>query len=111
MGYHQTIKNPDSIPVTVFSTRYDHVEFVILPFSLSNASATFMSLMSKVFGNESDKYFNVYLEGISVYSKTLKNHLGHQEIVLKRLSEKKLYGKISKCEFAVKQVEYLGQLI
>lgn len=111
MGYHQIRMEPESIPLTAFNTRYGHFEFVVLPFGLTNAPAMFMDLMNKVFANELDKFVNAYLDDILVYSKTLEDHLRHLEIVLKRLREEKLYGKLSKCEFAVNKVEYLGHLI
>ncbi|WMV45476.1 hypothetical protein MTR67_038861 [Solanum verrucosum] len=41
-GYHQ-LKN---VPKTVFRTRYGHYEFLVMSFRLTNAPATFMSLMN-----------------------------------------------------------------
>jgi hypothetical protein len=42
----------------------------------------------------------VFIDDIFVYSKTqLEEHAEHLRIVLKTLQEKKLYAKLSKCDF------------
>ena len=48
-GYHQIRIKEDDIPKTAFRTRYRYYEFLVLPFGLTNASATFMTLMNNVF--------------------------------------------------------------
>ena len=45
-GYHQIRLDEDSIPLTAFRTRYGHFEYIVLPFGLTNAPATFMALMN-----------------------------------------------------------------
>jgi hypothetical protein len=40
-GYHQVRMHPDDIEKTVFRTHHGHFEFLVIPFGLSNASATF----------------------------------------------------------------------
>src|SRR5438067_8772172 len=40
--YHQIRIKKENIPKTVFRTRYGHYEFLVLPFELTNAPATFM---------------------------------------------------------------------
>ena len=48
-GYHQLrIKNEDILK-TAFRTRYSHYEFTVTPFGLTDALATFMDLMSRLF--------------------------------------------------------------
>ena len=48
-GYHQIRVHPDDVPKTAFRTRYGHFEFLVLPFGLTNAPATFMNLMHTIF--------------------------------------------------------------
>ncbi|GKA74373.1 hypothetical protein Tco_0780675, partial [Tanacetum coccineum] len=39
-GYHQLRVHEDDIPKTAFRTRYEHFEFTVMPFSLTNVPAT-----------------------------------------------------------------------
>ena len=48
-GYHQLKIKGEDIPKTAFQTRYDHYEFLVMSFGLTNAPAAFMDLMNRVF--------------------------------------------------------------
>ena len=48
-GYHQIRVHPEDVHMTAFRTRYGHFEFLVLPFGLTNAPATFMHLMHNIF--------------------------------------------------------------
>ena len=53
----------------------------------------------------------IFFDDILIYSKTLQEHKEHLSIVLQLLKEHQLFAKMSKCVFAVQQVEYLGHVI
>ena len=53
----------------------------------------------------------MFIDDILVYSKTEKEHVEHLKTVLQVLREKKLYAKLSKCEFWLKEVSFLGHVI
>ena len=110
-GYHQIRIDPGDIPKTAFRTRYGHFEFLVLPFGLTNAPATFMHLMHQTFRKQLDNFVLVFLDDILIFSKTLEEHEKHVEEVLSILRKEKLYAKESKCEMFQGEVEFLGHRV
>ena len=92
-GYHQIRLAPESVPLTAFRTKYGLFEFLVLPFGLTNAPATFMSLMNDVFRECLDKFTMVYLDDILIYSSTYNEHIEHIHKALSLLRENILYAK------------------
>ncbi|GJS96598.1 putative nucleotidyltransferase, ribonuclease H [Tanacetum coccineum] len=110
-GYHQLRVHEDDIPKTAFRTRYGHFEFTVMPFGLTNAPAVFMDLMNRVCRPYLDKFVIVFIDDILIYSKTREEHVEHLRLVLKLLKREKLYAKFSKCEFWLREVQFLGHVI
>ena len=110
-GYYQIRMHPDSIQKTAFRTRYGHFEFLVLPFGLTNAPATFMHLMHQIFREQLDKFIVIFLDDILVYSQTLQDHIDHVRRTLQVLRDHQLYAKVSKCAFFKHEVEYLGHVV
>ena len=96
---------------TSFRTRYGHYEFLVMPFGLTNALAEFMDLMNRVFRPYVDQFVVVFIDDILVYSKDAQEHEQHLKIVLQTLREKKLYAKLNKCDFWLKEVSFLGHIV
>ena len=109
-GYHQ-LRIMEDIPKTTFRTWYGHFEYTVMPFGLTNAPATFMDLMHRVFRLYLDHFFIMFINGILIYSRTQEEHERHLAIVLQTLREHKLYVKMSKCEFWMKEVKFLGHVV
>jgi len=110
-GYHQIRVKAEDIQKTAFRTRYDHFEYQVMPFSVTNASAIFMDYMNRIFHRLLDQFVVVFIDDILIYSKTLEEHEEHLQIILQILREKKLYAKFSKCEFWLEKVKFLGHVI
>ncbi|KAL8102858.1 hypothetical protein AgCh_027400 [Apium graveolens] len=101
----------EDIPKTAFRTRYGHYEFFVMAFGLKNAPAAFMDLMNRVFKQYLDKFVIVFIDDILIYSKTEEDHNEHLRISLEILRKEKLYAKFSKCEFWLKEVQFLGHVV
>ena len=110
-GYYQLRVKEGDVPKTAFRTRYGHYEFLVMPFGLTNAQAAFMDLMNRVFRPYVDQFVVVFIDDILVYSKDAQEHEQHLRIVLETLREKKLYAKLSKCDFWQKEVSFLGHIV
>ncbi|KAL2246065.1 UNVERIFIED_CONTAM: Transposon Tf2-12 polyprotein [Sesamum indicum] len=110
-GYWQLRIAENEIPKTAFPTRYGHYEFLVMPFGLTNAPAEFMALMNRTFQEYLDHFVIVFIDDILVYSRDREEHEQHLRIVLQILKEKELYAKLSKCEFWVNQVIFLGHVV
>lgn len=82
-----------------------------MPFGLCNAPATFQRLMNGVLRDALGKFVTVYLDDILVFSRDLESHQEHLRWVLAQLRAKKLYAKMSKCEFAKEEIQYLGHRV
>ena len=110
-GYYQVRIKPEDIHKTAFSTRYGHYEWVVMPFGLTNAPSSFMRMMNTYFRKYLDHFVVIFLDDILIYSKTEAEHVRHVDIVLKLLREKQLYAKFKKCDFCMREVDFLGYII
>jgi hypothetical protein len=110
-GYHHLKIQECDIPKTAFVSRYCLYEYTVMSFGLTNAPAYFMYLMNKVFMEYLDKFVTVLIDDILVYSRSEEEHEEHLRLALQKLRENRMYAKLSKCEFWMKQVAFLGHVI
>ncbi|GAU44597.1 hypothetical protein TSUD_187870 [Trifolium subterraneum] len=110
-GYHQIRVKTEDVPKTTFRTRYGHYEYTVMPFGVTNAPGVFIEYMNRIFHSFLDKFVVVFIDDILVYSKSEEEHKEHLRIVLQVLKEKKLYAKLSKCEFWLEEVSFFGHVI
>ena len=98
---------------TAFRTRYGHFEYLVMPFGMANAPATFQAYINKALAGLLDTICVVYLDDILIYthSDAIEVHWRATRAVLARLRDHDLYAKLSKCTFAAKEVEFLGFII
>ncbi|KAL4377653.1 hypothetical protein GQ457_02G040050 [Hibiscus cannabinus] len=110
-GYYQMKVKDSDVAKTAFRTRYENYEFLVMPFGLTNAPAKFMDLMNRVFQPYLDQFVVVFIDDILVYSRSEAEHDDHLRIVLQTLKDNRLYAKLSKCEFWLSEVTFLGHVV
>ncbi len=96
---------------TAFLTRYGLFEYLVMPWGLQNAPATFQHFINSVLHEFLDKFASAYLDDIIIYSKTKKEHREHVTKVLQALQKAGLQLDINKCEFTVQETKYLGLIV
>jgi hypothetical protein len=76
-GYHQIKIRTEDIPKMAFTMRYGLYEYLVMSFGLTNVLTHFMYLMNSVFMPELDQFVVVFIDGILVYLKSMKEHEEH----------------------------------
>ncbi|MBW0565145.1 hypothetical protein O181_104860 [Austropuccinia psidii MF-1] len=97
--------------LTAFRTKYGSYEYLVMPFSLANAPASFQNLVNDIFADFLDVFVVVYLCDLMVFSSSEEEHVKHVPSVLQRLRDNNLFAKASKCVFNASSVEYLGYVV
>jgi hypothetical protein len=98
-SYHQLRIREEDIEKSDFSTRYEHYEYIIMSFGLTNAPAAFMEAMNRMLLEYLDDFVIVFLDDILIYSKSEKEHERHLSLVLEALRKNQFYAKLKKCAF------------
>jgi hypothetical protein len=110
-GYHQIRMVPQDEIKIAFKTHSGHYEFMVMPFGLSCAPATFQAAMNSIFAPLIRKIVLVFVDDILIYSKSLEELVQHLNEVFSLLVAHKLFLKKKKCSFAQTSLKYLGHII
>jgi hypothetical protein len=110
-GYHQVWTREEDIKKTTFRTHEGLFEFLVMPFGLSNAPATFQALMNDILRPFLRRFVLVFFDDILIFSPSWAENLRHVHLVLAKLQKHTLFVKKSKCAFGERSVAYLGHVI
>jgi hypothetical protein len=80
-------------------------------FSLTNAPTSFQELINNTLREYLDDFALAYLDNLLIFSKTYNEHVQHVRKVLKKLQQKDLPVKLSKCEFYKHSISFLGYVV
>jgi hypothetical protein len=96
---------------TAFRTKYGLFEYLVMPFGLCNAPASFQAMINEVLRELLDEGVIVYIDDILIYSVTEEEHIVLVRRVLSKLRDAHLCVAINKSRFHVSEVDYLGYVI
>jgi hypothetical protein len=110
-SYHQVRMFVGDIDKTTFRTHDNLYVFLVMPFGLCNAPATFQALMNDVLCPFLRRFVLVFFDDILIFSNSWAEHLGHVRAVFVVLHQQRLFVKQSKCAFGKESISYLGHII
>lgn len=105
LGYWQITMDEECKWKTTFICRYGTFQFEVVLMGLSNADATFQSMMDTILANVSN--VKCYIDDVVAHSKTKEEHVEHIKMVMKN----GLKLKLRKCFFMQPNVELLGHYV
>ncbi|KAI0998217.1 hypothetical protein K3495_g9978 [Podosphaera aphanis] len=115
---HETLKMVakakwiSKVDKTAFRTRFGSYEWLVTPFGLAGAPLAFQRWINQVQDNLLGDRCAAYLDDVVIYTDgTLPDHWNKVVQVLSRLDKGGLRLDPDKCEFARKEIKYLGFVI
>ncbi|CAC5409028.1 unnamed protein product [Mytilus coruscus] len=110
-GYWQCGLDPSTAHRSAFVTPSGVYQWKRLPFGIASAPASFQHMLTHVLHGLNYQTALVYVDDILVFSRNFEEHMKHLQLVFDRLLSAGLTLKPSKCDFAQKEVLYLGHRI
>ena len=109
--YNQILVDPKYQEKTAFTTPWGMFIYSKMPFRLMNAGATFQRAMDIIFADKRDKFVVIYLDDITVFSKSESAHLKHLRIVFSKCKKFGVSLNSKKFHFAMKEGKLLGHIV
>ena len=110
-GFWQLAMHPNSIEKTSFVTPNGQFEWTCLPYGLSNSPVTFMRTVHQALRGLVFKCCVIYVDDVICYSSNMDEHLTHLQLIFDRLNKAGLKLNLRKCQFAAREVKYLGHIL
>jgi hypothetical protein len=104
------IKKEDEWKIA-FRCRYEQYEYRVMWFEFANAFVTLQNYINFALRKFLNVFVIIYLNDILIYSQNEEEHTNHVRFVLKRLRKYKLFAKLSKCDFDLKEIDYLKFIV
>ena len=82
-----------------------------MSFKLTNTPVTFQQFILQLFSGQQWNYVFVYLDDVLIASKSISEHIEHEQNVLHQLKEAGLQIKPQKYTFATTKIQYLGHTL
>lgn len=107
-GYYQIPIAEDSRDFTAFVTPDGQYAFNRMPFGLVNAPSVFQRTINKILNDAKVKYALIYMDDVLIPSKDFSEGMQRLEEVLQLLRNGGLTLKLSKCNFFLESIDFLG---
>ena len=102
---------PEDKEKTSFTTPWGTFMYAKIPFGLMNAGETFQRSMDITFIGEKDKFLVIYLDDITVFSRSDKEHCCHLRNVFLKCRKFSLSLNLKKSLFSMKEGKLLGHIV
>ncbi|XP_073035211.1 uncharacterized protein [Primulina eburnea] len=110
-GYHQIPLAREDQEKVSFITSGGTFCYVVMPFGLKNAGATYQRLMDRIFTKQAGRNVEVYVDDILVKSRTHNELIPDLEETFSTLREYGVRLNPAKCTFGVKSGKFLGFMV
>jgi ribonuclease HI len=110
-GYNQIAVCESDKEKTAFTTPWGTFMYDKMPFGLMNAGATFQRAMDIAFVGERDKFVVIYLDDLTVFSKSDEDHIIHLKQTFEKCRKYGLSLNPKKSHFAMQEGKLLGHIV
>ncbi|GKV20231.1 hypothetical protein SLEP1_g30388 [Rubroshorea leprosula] len=112
-GYNQIFIAEKDIPKTAFHCpgAIGMHEWVVMPFGLKNACATYQRAMNAIFHDMIGRFMKIYIDDVVVKSNEVEEHLVHLKLAFERMRKHGLKMNPLKCAFGISTGNFLGYLV
>ncbi|XP_058185890.1 uncharacterized protein LOC131303114 [Rhododendron vialii] len=112
-GYNQIFIDEADMAKTAFRCpgALGTFKWVVMPFSLKNAGASFQRAMNAIFHDFIGRFMEIYIDEIVVKSQSYEEHLEHLRRSFLRMQQFDLKVNPLKCAFKVSAGKFLGFLV
>jgi len=110
-GYNQVLVHPEDQEKTTFTTPWGTFMYVKMPFGLMNVGATFQREMDIAFVDETRRFIVIYLDDVTIYSKSNEEHLLHLTRVFEKCRKFGISLNPKKSLFGLEEGKLLGHII
>ncbi len=90
---------------TTFRIYYEHFEYLMMFFDLTNTLITFQIYINKTFNELINDFCMIYLNDILIFFKNKKSHVQHIRKMLKRLRTNDFFANFEKCFFFKHEID------
>ncbi|XP_075473446.1 uncharacterized protein LOC142504473 [Primulina tabacum] len=110
-GYHQIPMAREDQDKAIFITSGGTFCYVVMPFGLKNAGATYQRLMSQVFQKQIGRNIEVYVDDILIKTREMSCFIDDLTETFATLEKYEIKLNPAKCVFGVKSGKFLGFMV